>query len=77
MKEFERLPDEELGLTAAAWRKRALRGERQARGMAHELEAELRRRSGRPSSASLTLEMRSLEIWLRRPPRWQFWRRAR
>jgi len=46
MIETERLPDEELGAWAIEWRRRALQGDLHARGVAHQLEAELRRRAG-------------------------------
>ncbi len=44
--EPQELQDEELIAQARAWRQRALRGERDARGIAHELEREVRRRFG-------------------------------
>lgn len=44
--ETQKLQDEELIAQAREWRRRALRGERDARGMAHELELEVRRRFG-------------------------------
>lgn len=46
--EVQELRDEELIAQAREWRQRALRGERDARGMAHELEREVRRRFGSP-----------------------------
>ena len=69
------LPDQQLGVLAAEWRRRALHGDVQARGIAHELEAELRRRSGGPVSAYDTLDTRSLESRHPRTPWWSFWRR--
>ena len=44
--EIQELQDEELTAQAREWRLRALRGEKEARGMAHELEREVRRRFG-------------------------------
>lgn len=38
------LQDDELIAQARDWRQRALRGEKEARGLAHELEREVRRR---------------------------------
>ena len=38
------LQDDELRTQAREWRQRALRGEKDARGLAHELECEVRRR---------------------------------
>ena len=46
--EIQELQDEELMAQAREWRLRALRGEKAARGMAHELEREVRRRFGNP-----------------------------
>jgi hypothetical protein len=51
--EPQALPDDELIAQARAWRQRALRGERDARGIAHELEREVRRRFGSPMSRGL------------------------
>jgi hypothetical protein len=50
------LPDDELLAQATEWRQRSLRGEKDARGLAHELEREARRRFGVPKSETpLTL----------------------
>jgi len=46
--EMQELRDDELTAQAREWRLRELRGEREARGMAHELEREVRRRLGKP-----------------------------
>jgi len=48
--EIQELQDEELMAQAREWRLRALRGEKEARGMAHELEHEVRRRFGNPKA---------------------------
>ncbi len=48
--EPQALKDDELIAQTRAWRQRALRGEREARGIAHELEREVRRRFGAPNS---------------------------
>jgi hypothetical protein len=61
MMELEALPDAELGERAAEWRRRALQGEWEARGIAHQLEAELRRRAGSAFPAYDTLDLRPLE----------------
>ena len=45
----EMLSDEELAAQASLWRTRALQGEFEARGIAHELEREMRRRAGAPA----------------------------
>lgn len=74
MTESEKLPDAELASMAAQWRQRALQGDLSARGVAHELEAELRRRSGVPFPHYDTLDLRSLEHRQRRSGWWQIWR---
>lgn len=76
MTETEKLPNEELGRRTAEWRKRALQGDVSARGIAHEMEAELRRRSGASSLTYDALDLRSLEGRQKRPPWWRFWRRT-
>lgn len=48
--DIQALPDDELLAQATEWRHRALRGEKDARGFAHELEREARRRFGMPKS---------------------------
>jgi len=48
--EIQELQDEELMAQAHEWRLRALRGEKEARGIAHELEREVRRRFGNPKA---------------------------
>ncbi len=57
------LPEDELKALAREWRARALRGEMEARGIAHELEREVRRRfptfSARDSKH--TLDMRPFD----------------
>lgn len=42
--DLRELPDDDLFAHAREWRQRALRGEKDARGFAHELEREVRRR---------------------------------
>jgi hypothetical protein len=71
MTETERLPDEELGARAAEWRRRALQGDLHARGVAHQLETELRRRAGAPHPDYDTLDLRPLE---RRQVRRRWWK---
>lgn len=68
MIETERLPDEELGARAIEWRRRALQGDLHTRGVAHQLEVELRRRAGAPHPDYDTLDLRPLEHRQRR--RW-------
>lgn len=62
-----------LEADAAEWRRRALHGDREARGVAHLLETELRRRSPVAAAASPALDMRPL--WQRQPTRrwWKLW----
>lgn len=66
MIETEILPDEELGAQATEWRRRALQGDLHARGIAHRLEAELRRRTGALPLEYDTLDLRPLEHRQRR-----------
>lgn len=73
MIETDKLPDEELGQHAAEWRRRALAGDLHARGIAHQLEAELRRRSAAVFTSYDTLDLRSLE-GKQRGAWWQFWK---
>lgn len=72
--EPERLPEEELSAKATEWRKRALQGELQARGIAHQLETELRRRSGSTDHNYDALDLRPLEARQGRRYRWIPWR---
>ena len=69
MIEPEQLSDEELAREAFEWRRRALSGDQDARGIAHELERELRRRSGALSTLGAALK----EPPVRRKPWWRFW----
>lgn len=69
------LPDPELNRLATEWRSRALHGDLGARGIAHELESELRRRNGARFPVFDTLDMRSLESRQKRQLQWRFWRR--
>ena len=65
----EQLDDEALAREAAEWRRRALSGDHTANGVAHELERELRRRSGALSTLGAALRTQPV-----RPKRWrQFW----
>lgn len=61
--EFEDLSDDQLAALATQWRTRALHGERDANGRAHELERELRQRSGAACTlgAALRGDPRQLE----------------
>ena len=70
----QELPDEALSAMAIGWRKKALEGDLRARGIAHELETELRRRAGAPFTHYDTLDMRPLERRAARPRWWRFWR---
>ena len=76
----EMLSDEELAAQASLWRTRALQGEFDARGIAHELEREMRRRAGAPMTNYDTLDLRPLDghpIDLRASTQrrwWRFWK---
>lgn len=71
----QELPDEVLSTMAIEWRRKALEGELHARGIAHELETELRRRAGAPFTNYDTLDMRPLESRTARRRWWGFWQR--
>lgn len=65
--------DEELAERASEWRRQALRGVRDARGIAHEYETELLRRRRAAGVVKATAE---LEMALLAPPErpwWKFW----
>ncbi|MBS0341443.1 MAG: hypothetical protein JSS56_13015 [Proteobacteria bacterium] len=65
----EQLSDEELAREATEWRRRALSGDHDANGTAHELERELRRRSGALSTLGAALREPPVRI----KPWWRFW----
>ncbi|WP_093381826.1 hypothetical protein [Variovorax sp. OV329] len=63
------IDDTELERLAAAWRAQALRGNREAFGIAHALEVEQRRRQRPRQMAALAQDPpRPVRRW------WQFWR---
>lgn len=73
MVELQTLSDADLQELARHWRAQALRGAREARGIAHACEVELRRRMGPPQRADRdALDLRPLsergvpEPWWRR-----------
>ncbi len=71
----EMLTDEELGALASQWRTKALQGDLHARGIAHELERQIRRRAGAPLTNYDTLDLRPLELRAATQRRWwRFWR---
>ncbi|WP_285412905.1 hypothetical protein [Variovorax sp. efr-133-TYG-130] len=70
----QELPDEALSAIATEWRRKALEGELHARGIAHELETELRRRVGAPFTNYDTLDLRPLETRMAQRRWWQLWR---
>lgn len=65
---------ETLSAMATEWRRKALEGQLHARGIAHELETELRRRVGAPSTNYDTLDLRPLERRAVQRRWWQLWR---
>lgn len=62
------LADEELARLAAHWRAHALRGNREAYGIAHALEVEQRRRQRPSQLAVLAPQAVSRRRW------WRFWK---
>ncbi|QRY31873.1 hypothetical protein JVX96_00660 [Variovorax sp. PDNC026] len=74
MTTVEMLGDEQLGALASEWRRKALQGELHARGIAHELEREMRRRASAPRSNYDALDLRPLELRAATQRRWwRFW----
>lgn len=74
--EIRELPDDELMARAREWRLRALRGEKDARGIAHELEREVRQRTKLQSGNDdePILEAQSASTTQEAPrPAWRFW----
>mgnify|MGYP003587558744 CR=1 FL=1 len=68
--DLDKYSNDELAALAAQWRTRALHGDRDANGRAHELECEIRRRvRGKP-----TLEPYAPTEKKKRDPWWAFWR---
>lgn len=62
------LDDDELATLAVDWRARAMRGEKEAFGVANAFESELRRRARNSSLQSLEpLELPAPKPW------WKFW----
>jgi hypothetical protein len=51
--DLRELQDDDLLAQARAWRQRALHGEKDARGLAHELECEVRRRFPRSAPQAM------------------------
>jgi len=76
MVEPEESDPQALAAQAAEWRRRALRGDRHARGIAHALEVKVRRLRGAAPPANLDLDTRPLAPW--EPARlwWRPWRRG-
>lgn len=68
------IDDQELQDLAAAWRTRALHGERDANGIAHALEVELRRRTRESQMQALGSEPIAEEP---ARPWWRFWQSKR
>lgn len=68
------LSNEEIHAQAAHWRQEALRGNKSARGPAHEYEVELRRRGGGALPELPALHVPVPLAVLSSPRRWWFWR---
>ncbi|WP_440534626.1 hypothetical protein [Variovorax sp. YR566] len=69
----QEFPDEALSAMAILWRRKALEGDLHARGIAHELETELRRRAGARFTNYDALDLRPLEMRAARVRWWRFW----
>jgi hypothetical protein len=70
MSDLEHLSDDELAALATQWRTRALHGDASANGRAHELERELRRRTGVRTTVGAPLD----PPIVRHARWWVFWR---
>ncbi|WP_114471926.1 hypothetical protein [Pseudorhodoferax soli] len=78
MSDLQNIATAELEQLAREWRERALRGLREARGYAHEYEAEMRRRKGRTAGLATAsgLDLRPIEERERSAAArawWRFW----
>jgi len=74
MVELENSDQHGLAAQAAEWGRRALRGDRDARGIAHALEVEVRRlRGNAPAMSQELLDTRPLAIWDSARPWWKRW----
>ena len=77
MEALQNLSTAELQQLARAWREQALRGVKEARGQAHEHEAELRRRlGGKAAAAAAELDLRPLDQRTQggaQRPWWRLW----
>ena len=68
------LSDDDLTRHAQEWRQRALRGDRSARGVAHALETELRRRGASSFAQTSPASLDTRPVPMRNVrPRWKFW----
>ena len=75
MVELQESDPQALAAQAAYWRQRALRGERQARGIAHTLEVKLRQLRGSAPAVHHDLDTRPLAPWPGATRWWARWRR--
>jgi hypothetical protein len=73
MLEMENPDPHGLATQAAEWRRRALRGDRDARGIAHALEVQVRRLRGGSPTAIPDLDTRPLADWQSARPWWKPW----
>jgi len=71
--EVENSDQHGLAIRAAEWRRRALRGDRDARGIAHTLEVEVRRLRGSAPAINHELDTRPLAVWAAARPWWKRW----
>lgn len=70
--DLDRLAREDLAALAHTWRRRALQGDRTARGPAHACEVAYRRRFGPTSPPAPLRDLRPIAE-LPAPKRWRFW----
>jgi hypothetical protein len=73
MVDTDNLDPSGLAALAAEWRRRALRGEEHARGVAHALEVEVRRMAGVQPRPLPELDTRHLALRQASRPWWKPW----
>ncbi|RYH22580.1 MAG: hypothetical protein EON54_25210 [Alcaligenaceae bacterium] len=67
MQDLKQFSNDQLLALAHEWRRRAMHGDRDARGVAHALEVEIRRRVGNAVSSHALLDTRPVADRIRKP----------
>ena len=76
MSALEDLSDEEVLALARHWRGEALRGDKNARGLAHEYEVEHRRRSGGVRAEPVALKVSAPLGEIPAKTNWRLWKKG-